>query len=98
MAHEWPSYAANCGIFGTFLALTWIVVLLRFYVKSFILRTITIDDWFLAAALVTFTTIMGLFFPMLKMGLGKHQSDIPASAASKIYHVCPVCEIHGVGS
>lgn len=37
-----------------FLVITWLVVGLRFYVRGFMLRSIGLDDWLMAATLVSF--------------------------------------------
>ncbi|KAF1814766.1 hypothetical protein P152DRAFT_391370 [Eremomyces bilateralis CBS 781.70] len=63
-------------IFTTFLALTWISVSLRCYVRLRIVRLFALDDWLAVATLVLYTLFCGFGLDSVGHGGGRHHADL----------------------
>ncbi|KAG9194707.1 hypothetical protein G6011_04742 [Alternaria panax] len=78
-----PEYMAEnqagrlLAVEGSLFALSTIAVLLRFYVRVFMLKTFGWDDIMMAIALALSSTTLGLFLKVIDLGLGKHAEAFP---------------------
>jgi hypothetical protein len=62
---------------GSLFALSTTAVLLRFYVRIFMLKTFGWDDGMMLVALVLSSTTLGLFLKVIDLGLGLHAEAFP---------------------
>lgn len=74
-----------------FLVLSWLTVSLRCYVRIYMVKSFAIDDYFIIAALLTFTIYCGLAIASIYWGTGKHTVDLTVHQqwnAMKTWHFC----------
>ncbi|KAL6161683.1 hypothetical protein ACJBU6_00788 [Exserohilum turcicum] len=62
---------------GPLFALSTTAVLLRFYVRVFMLKTFGWDDLMMLIAVAISTTTLGLFLTVIDLGLGRHVEAFP---------------------
>lgn len=60
------------GVTIAFLAMSWICILLRTYVRVFLTRNFLTDDWFMVAAQMVYTASAVLMLLAIHYGLGRH--------------------------
>ncbi|KAF2710711.1 hypothetical protein K504DRAFT_345816, partial [Pleomassaria siparia CBS 279.74] len=72
--------AIDCTLFG----LAMVIVILRFYVRIFILKIFGMDDWMMAISALLSMTCIALFVKVIKLGLGRHAEVV------KIENVFPI--------
>ncbi|KAI9705163.1 MAG: hypothetical protein M1820_005310 [Bogoriella megaspora] len=68
-ASKGPATVASCV---TFLALTWLTVALRFWVRKTMLKTLGLDDWMAGIALIFFTLYCTFLLKIVTLGGGSH--------------------------
>ncbi|KAL3417896.1 integral membrane protein [Phlyctema vagabunda] len=73
--------------YGSFLAVCWITVLARAYVRVRIVRSFGYDDSLMIASLALFTVIVGLALRMVAVGLGRHAVTVPAAHVQEIIKI-----------
>ncbi|RYN50891.1 hypothetical protein AA0118_g6774 [Alternaria tenuissima] len=78
-----PEYMAEnqagrlLAVEGSLFALSTAAILMRFYVRIFMLKTFGWDDAMMAIALALSSTTLGLFLKVIGLGLGKHAEAFP---------------------
>ncbi|OAL54457.1 hypothetical protein IQ07DRAFT_558600 [Pyrenochaeta sp. DS3sAY3a] len=78
-----PEYLAEnqaprlLAVEGTLFALAISTVLMRFYVRIFMLKTFGWDDWMMVISACLNITCLGLFVKVCNMGLGLHAEAFP---------------------
>ncbi|KAL1798660.1 hypothetical protein ACET3X_002697 [Alternaria dauci] len=78
-----PEYMAEnqagrlLAVEGSLFALSTTAVLMRFYVRVFMLKTFGWDDVMMAIALALSCSTLGLFLKVIDLGLGKHAEAFP---------------------
>jgi hypothetical protein len=75
------------GVIITFLALSWITVLARCYVRVLMIKAFAIDDWLILLTLVFFTIYSGLVLVGIHWGCGRHMRDLPVHSRVNAMHV-----------
>jgi len=74
-----------------FLLLSWLTVSLRCYVRIYMIKSFSIDDYFILASLLTFTVYCSLAIASIHWGTGKHMADLTIHQqwnAMKMWHFC----------
>ncbi|TVY89897.1 hypothetical protein LAWI1_G004152, partial [Lachnellula willkommii] len=70
-----------------FVALTWMFVSLRVYVKIFLTRSWGADDYLLVVSLILFTSYAGCSFAAVTYGTGQHDIDVlPQDIPKALYY------------
>ncbi|KAF1846575.1 uncharacterized protein K460DRAFT_283445 [Cucurbitaria berberidis CBS 394.84] len=78
-----PEYMAEnqaprlLAVEGTLFALAMITVLMRFYVRIFMLKTFGWDDWMMVISASLNISCLGLFVKLTHLGLGLHAEAFP---------------------
>ncbi|KAL2114554.1 hypothetical protein VUR80DRAFT_4537 [Thermomyces stellatus] len=60
----------------TFLALSWISVLLRIYVRAFMTKCFQLDDWFMVVGQIVFTLSCSFILLGIGRGIGRHNAAL----------------------
>ncbi|ESZ97274.1 hypothetical protein SBOR_2348 [Sclerotinia borealis F-4128] len=72
------------GVACASLALPWIAVILRFYVRIRIQKFFGPEDWLTVASMIIFTALCGLLLRSLAFGLGAHLYNIDADYLDRL--------------
>lgn len=64
------------GTAAAFLALSWVSVLLRTYVRAIMLKGFQADDWFMVIAQINFTISCVFIFQGAHYGIGRHNKSL----------------------
>ncbi|TGZ77567.1 hypothetical protein EX30DRAFT_293448, partial [Ascodesmis nigricans] len=76
-----------------FLVLSWLSIILRTYVRAWMLKSFGWDDWLMVFAVLTFTVYLSCQLGGAAHGTGKHYWDIEPSERVKALHYWYFCEI-----
>ncbi|KAI4672510.1 uncharacterized protein J4E78_001011 [Alternaria triticimaculans] len=88
-----PEYMAEnqagrlMAVEGSLFALSTSAILLRFYVRLFMLKTFGWDDAMMAIALALSSTTLGLFLKVIDLGLGLHAEAFPLENVLSFFKV-----------
>ncbi|KUJ23165.1 uncharacterized protein LY89DRAFT_169714 [Mollisia scopiformis] len=83
-ANNGPVILAVTGAFTGFAAL---VVIMRIYVRAFMLKTVGADDWIMMVAMLASAAVYACFVAEVDLGVGHHMSDPTlVSNLEKIFH------------
>ncbi|KAI4623820.1 hypothetical protein J4E80_003632 [Alternaria sp. BMP 0032] len=88
-----PEYMAEnqagrlMAVEGSLFALSTSAILLRFYVRLFMLKTFGWDDAMMAIALALSSTTLGLFLKVIDLGLGLHAEAFPPENVLSFFKV-----------
>lgn len=64
--------------FGSLFAVASVIVLLRFYVRWFMIKSFGKDDWLILLAYAFAAATFGVYVEQTKVGMGKHISVVTA--------------------
>lgn len=81
------------AVAGTFLALAWIAVSLRCYVRIKIVKSFGKDDWFMVMALSFYTMFCACMITASFYGTGKHEANLSEAhivIALRLWWLCEV--------
>ncbi|KAF1986278.1 hypothetical protein K402DRAFT_421485 [Aulographum hederae CBS 113979] len=76
-----------------FACLTWITVLLRVYVRGYLLRSFGLDDWTMVATQIFFTGYLICQILGVVYGTGKHRSSLKEEDAEQAVQYWWYCEL-----
>jgi hypothetical protein len=76
------------GLTISMTVLAWLCSLFRLYVRFRIVRAPWWDDLFVMLALMASTSGSVVYCILMKYGMGKHMSSLPAETASEFLRVC----------
>ncbi|KAL1904155.1 hypothetical protein Sste5344_010135 [Sporothrix stenoceras] len=68
---------------SVFMALSFIIVCLRLYTRSRIVRIVSVEDYLIIVALIAAVGFLAVEILQVKFGLGQHIGDIPAEHLAK---------------
>lgn len=72
----------------TFFILAWLVVLLRIYVRAYMIKSWGIDDWVMMLALGCFTVYLVAQLGGVYYGTGRRNTELDPKDIEKALHVC----------
>lgn len=75
-------------VYGVLLALCWITVLARMYVRIAIVRNLRKDDYLMMVSLCCYTTSIGLALRLAELGFGQHAENLPPENVKEVLRVC----------
>lgn len=70
-----------------FLALAWITVIVRCYVRIFMIKCFAIDDYLILVTLGFFTVFGGLAYDAVQWGIGRHNADVSIPDQTKAFQL-----------
>ncbi|EKG14870.1 integral membrane protein [Macrophomina phaseolina MS6] len=77
----------------TFFILAWIVVLLRIYVRAYMIKSWGVDDWVMMLALGCFTVYLVAQLGGVYFGTGRRNADLDPKDIEKALHFWYICEL-----